>query len=77
MKTQVKQWGNSVAVRIPKPFAEEIGIVDGTNIEISLVNKKIIVSKAKSKLSDLLEKITPENIHGETSTGFIKGKEVW
>ena len=77
MKTQVKQWGNSVAVRIPKIFAEEIGIMNGSTIEIKIIDKKIIVSKPKSRLNELLEKITSENIHSETDTGLIKGKEVW
>ena len=26
MKTKVQRWGNSLAVRIPKTFAEEVGL---------------------------------------------------
>ena len=77
MKTNVKQWGNSVAVRIPQPFAKEIGITDGAIIEIKLINKKIILSKPQLSLDDLLDKVTPANIHHETDTGFISGKEQW
>ncbi len=77
MKTQVKQWGNSIAVRIPKLFAEEIGIINGSAIEIKIIDKKIIVSKPKSRLNELLEEVTSKNIHFETDTGLLKGKEIW
>jgi antitoxin MazE len=77
MKTNVKQWGNSVAVRIPQPFAKEIGMIDGTQIEIKLIDKKIILSKPKLTLKSLLEKVKPKNTHAETDTGTVHGKEEW
>lgn len=77
MKTNVKRWGNSVAVRIPQPFAKEVGMKDGTVIEIKLVQQKIILSKPKMTLDGLLKQVKPDNIHSETDTGSLHGKEIW
>ncbi|MBU0667560.1 AbrB/MazE/SpoVT family DNA-binding domain-containing protein [Patescibacteria group bacterium] len=43
MKISATQWGNSPAVRIPKPFADQIGITNGTMVEIILKNEKIVL----------------------------------
>lgn len=77
MKVNVRQWGNSIGVRIPQLVAKETGIFDGTELEINVMDKKIILYKPNLTLEDLLDKITPDNIHAETDTGFVKGKEVW
>ena len=77
MRTNVRQWGNSIGIRIPKPFAKEMGITDGSELEINVLDRKIVLSKPKISLSQLLEKITVDNLHAETDTGFIKGKEIW
>lgn len=77
MKTHVRKWGNSIGVRIPQQFAQEVGLTDGTELEMNIVDKKIVLMKPKVTLDDLLQKITPENIHKEIGTGSPKGKEIW
>ena len=80
MKTKVQKWGNSLAVRIPKPFAEEIGLQAQTAVEISIQEGKLVVSRlprSSIKLGDLLEGITAENLHGEFDTGGAVGNEAW
>ena len=37
MKSKVQRWGNSLAVRIPKAFAEEVGLTDDSSIEMRLL----------------------------------------
>jgi antitoxin MazE len=81
MQTQVKKWGNSLALRIPKAFAEEMAIAMDTSVEVSIVKGKMIVtpllgSKTYS-LDDLLSQITDENLHREVDTGDAVGNEVW
>jgi antitoxin component of MazEF toxin-antitoxin module len=34
MRSKIQQWGNSLAVRIPKPFADEIGLARHTGREV-------------------------------------------
>ena len=36
MKTRVQRWGNSLAVRIPKPLADEFGLTDNSPVQLSL-----------------------------------------
>lgn len=80
MKVQIQKWGNSLALRIPKSFAVESKIEQGSTVEVSLDKGKIIVfpvAEPEFTLSELLTRITPENLHGETNTGASVGKEIW
>ena len=80
MKVQIQKWGNSLALRIPKSFAVESNIGQGSTVEVSLENGKIIVfpvAEPEFSLDELLEKVTPENLHGETDTGSSVGQEAW
>ena len=36
MKTRIQKWGNSLALRLPKFFAQEIHLEQGTMVEVSL-----------------------------------------
>ena len=80
MKTKVQKWGNSLAVRIPRPFAEETGLEHGSSIELSLEEGRLILSplsETSYTLKKLLQGITPENVHGELDSGPPVGREVW
>ncbi len=77
MKTFIRSWGNSLAVRIPKAFAIHMGIDSGKEVELSLEANGLRISTAGQELKMLLEQVTPENLHGEVRTGSAIGKEVW
>ena len=80
MKVQVQKWGNSLALRIPKSFAVESNIGQGSTVEVSLENGRIIVfpvAEPEFSLDEMLEQITPENLHGEVDTGNSIGRESW
>jgi antitoxin MazE len=80
MKTRVQKWGNSLALRIPKSFATEIGLERETSVEVSLADGKLVitpVAKPKLTLKQLLAKITKENLHHEIDTGSAVGNETW
>ena len=77
MKTTLARWGNSIAVRIPKPFAAEAHLKAGITVDLSLKNESLIVSKSKPDLKKLLQKIKPSQLHGETDTGAVIGREQW
>ena len=80
MQTRIQKWGNSLALRIPKIFASEVGLDDDALVELSLVDGKLIVAPLIDQpltLASLLADITEENIHGETETGERMGNEVW
>ncbi len=80
MKTRVQKWGNSLALRIPKAFAEEVGLEKETTVEVSLEDGKLVISpvgRQKPTLEELLAQITPENLHGEVDYGPPVGNEIW
>jgi antitoxin MazE len=80
MRTKVQRWGNSLAVRIPKIFAEEIGLADDTSVEMRMIKGGLIVeptSEYAPTLGELLDGVTEENRHDEVATGPAQGKEAW
>ena len=80
MKTRVQKWGNSLALRIPKSFADEVGLQKETSVEVSLADGKIVVTrlaKPNLTLEQLLSKVTKDNLHREVDAGFAVGNETW
>jgi len=80
MKTRVQKWGNSLALRIPKSFADEAGLQKESSVELSLVDSKLVVtpvSGPKLSLKQLLSGVTEENIHHEVPAGPAVGNEAW
>lgn len=80
MLTKVQKWGNSMALRIPKAFADEMQITTETAVELTIEDGKLVINPVQEpeyKLEDLLALITPENIHDEVDWGAPVGQEVW
>ena len=80
MRAVVQKWGNSLALRIPKSFAAEVGLQRETSVEVSLANGKLVITpiaKPKLSLKQLLAKVTKENMHHEIDTGPAMGNETW
>ena len=80
MQARIQKWGNSLAVRIPKIFATQSHLRQDSLVEISEENGRIIlfpVPQPEITLGEMLNNITPENIHGEISTNSAIGKEIW
>jgi antitoxin MazE len=80
MRTRVQKWGNSLALRIPKSFATEVGLERETSVEVSLADGKLVITpiaKPKPSLKQLLAKVTKENLHHEVDTGSAVGNETW
>ena len=71
MRTRVQKWGNSLALRIPKSFATEVGLQKETSVEVSLANGKLVITpvvEPKLTLKQLLAEVTRENLHHEIDT---------
>lgn len=80
MRSHVKKWGNSLALRIPKLLADEVGLKENAPVDLSLHNGVLVASPVAKKeftLEGLLELVTEENVHGEVETGAAVGKEAW
>ncbi len=79
MRTRVQKWGNSLAVRIPKPFAEGAGLRPSTEVEVSLEKGEVRLTPVRPRwrLAQLLSKVTKKNLHAEVDSGPAVGREAW
>lgn len=80
MNTKIQRWGNSLAVRIPKSFAEEVGLMDGSPVEMRLVDGGLLVEPVSTQplsLAELLDGVTESNLHAEVDSGPAQGSEAW
>jgi antitoxin MazE len=82
MSTVVAQkWGNSLGIRIPKEAADRLGIIQGSEMELSVVGSEDIITlkpkkpKKKFSLEELISQITPDNRHKEADYGN-EGREL-
>ncbi len=80
MRTQVQRWGNSLAVRIPKPYAADLGLDQESAVDLVVEDGCLVIRPATTpryELSDLLSRVTDENLHTEISSGPPVGEEAW
>ncbi|WP_040881275.1 AbrB/MazE/SpoVT family DNA-binding domain-containing protein [Marinococcus halotolerans] len=72
----VQKWGGSLGVRIPSNIAKNFKINDGTQVEVKEVDGVIIIKPIyeEPSLDEMLEQITPENLHESTDIEAV-GKE--
>jgi antitoxin MazE len=79
MKAQVLKWGNSLAVRIPKPIAEDAHLQVGDALEIAFVADGVVQLLRLGEtptLAQMVAQITPENRYAEVSAGPEIGREI-
>ena len=80
MRARIQKWGNSLALRIPRPFAEESNLRQGSAVDVSVRNGRIVVvpiADPETSLERLVAQITSRNRHSETETGTAVGSEIW
>lgn len=83
MQVRFARWGNSLAVRIPKPATDAMGVREDDTAELTvsadgamtLAPKRRSRTLPKFDLEKLLDQITEENRHPEVSTGRAVGNE--
>lgn len=80
MKSQLGQWGNSLAVRIPKYMVEALNLRANDALEVSVENGKLVMERVQAlpelSLSQLLEEVT-ELPEPEVDWGRPVGDEAW
>lgn len=78
--TKVKRWGNSLAVRIPRSLAREIGVREESAILLRVESGAIVIERVCTDevptLAELVAGITEENRHPEVDWGPDVGREV-
>lgn len=78
-KTQLVQWGNSHAVRIPKSILDQANLREGEELEIRVEDGQIWLEPLSQKptLDALVRRVTTKNRHGEQDWGTPVGNEAW
>ncbi len=82
MRGTVRNWGNSLAIRIPRDYASTLQLREGSDVQLKLTEQGLLIvpsppQRQKLKLSDLLAGVTPELVGGEDDWGEVQGQGVW
>ena len=84
MKVKFLKWSNSLALRVLKAFAQEIGAVVGKTANMEVRDGKLVVEIVRPNqrrrryiLEELVAGISPEDRHRELEWGPPVGNEVW
>lgn len=78
MLTKLQQWGNSLALRIPRSFAAEAEVAAGSVVDISVGRDGLRirpVRRRRYELRKLLKGVSRKNLHREVATGRRVGRE--
>ena len=80
MKTTAQKWGNSLAIRVPKSVAVQVGLKAQDDLDIEVQDDNVVLKphlRRVYRLEDLVKRISPKNVHGEIDTGTPVGREIW
>jgi len=80
MSVTLHRWGNSVGLRVPKPLLEQLGLAEGSKVDIRIEDNRLVIEPHKKRrmtLKDVLKGFTAEDQPGEVDWGRPVGREVW
>lgn len=80
MKITAQKWGNSLAIRVPKSVAVQVGLKAKDDLEIEVQAGTVVLTphlRRVYRLDDLVKRITSRNVHDAIDFGDPKGREAW
>jgi antitoxin MazE len=80
VRTKIVKWGNSLGLRIPKSFAEEVRVAAGSMVDLSMEDGRLVIrvtAQPEFTLEELLDGVTAANLHAEIDSGGSVGGEAW
>lgn len=75
INSTIKKWGNSLAVRIPRAYADELGFDENANVSLEISDDRLIIRRDET-LDDMLAQINDENKHTLADFGEPRGREM-
>ena len=75
--THISRWGTSLAIRIPQGIAQQLGVQEGSAVEIIPGENQVVLRKRLFVLSDMLAEVTDDNLHAEQDAGPAQSNEGW
>lgn len=79
MESAIRRWGNGAAVRLSADVMKRARFNPDQRVTITVMNGKITIEALKTEelsLGELLDQITPENIHQGIDVGGPVGEEI-
>jgi antitoxin MazE len=77
LRSTIKKWGNSAAVRMPASLMEEARLHIDQPVDVHVEKGRIVIEPISSfDLDSLLAEITEDNLHDEVDFGRPVGREV-
>jgi antitoxin MazE len=76
MAVTLQKWGNSVGVRLPRPMLEQIGLKEGSQVDVLVEGDHLVIWRERLKLRDLLAQCKPENRPDPIDLGSPVGREL-
>jgi antitoxin MazE len=78
MKTTAQKWGNSLAIRVPKSVALQVGLKAHDDLDIVVEEGNVVLKphlRRVYRLEDLVKRITAKTVHNELDFGGPVGRE--
>lgn len=79
---QTQEWGNSTGIRIPKKVLQAVKWKNDQKVFINIKGSSIVLTPLREKtkklptLNELLEGVTPDNVHPAVDWGPDVGREI-
>lgn len=80
MRTHIRKWGNSPALRLPAAIMEQAGLSIDAAVDLRVEQDRIVIAPLPADDLDIVamsERITPENRYDAVDFGPALGTEVW
>jgi antitoxin MazE len=76
MAVTLQKWGNSVGLRVPKPLLEQLGLKEGSEVDLVVEGNRLVVKQRRPTLAELLAQCRPENRPDPIDFGPPVGREL-
>ncbi len=76
MAVKLQKWGNSVGLRLQKPMLEQVGLKEGTPVDVLVEGDHLVIRRQRLRLADLLSQCKPENRPDPVDWGPDVGREI-
>lgn len=80
MLTRIRKWGNSLGLRIPRSLAQDAGVEEGREVDLTVEGNRIVITPVQPlqyALKDLVSEIREDNRHEEIPIDKPRGREAW
>lgn len=79
MRSTIRKWGNSAALRLPASILHDAGLSLDAEVDVREEQGRVIIDPIVPgvSLDELLSSITDDNLHEEQSFGQAAGREIF